>query len=199
MALGGRYLMMTHNNQPKVSIRGTGDVRDEAHRGQSMWGTSFHCLGRKIEQQKIMKILRLWRPPFNVHMQQPTKNMQAWWGGRGKGEEIRPWDGVQGVLLHCFDGERGGWENKSDVNRNYFFSWPVSWNKKNAHCPWPTPSAKGSRGWGGWFAIAMPLNQVVWVMVDCSCQQSTRTISTLRNPRQSWKQVFVSDLHNYSK
>jgi hypothetical protein len=26
-------------------------------------------------------------------------------GGRGKGEEIQLWDGVQGVLLHCFDGE----------------------------------------------------------------------------------------------
>jgi hypothetical protein len=76
--------------------------------GRACGGMPFYRLGRKIEQRKIMKILRLLWPLFNVHMQQPTKNMLAWWGGRGKGEEIRPWDGVQGVLLHCFDGERGG-------------------------------------------------------------------------------------------
>jgi len=45
LALGGRCLMMTHNNQLKVSFRGTGDVREEAHRGRSVWGDAIPSFG----------------------------------------------------------------------------------------------------------------------------------------------------------
>jgi hypothetical protein len=53
LALDGRHLMRGHNNQPKVVIDGEGGVGEETRPGRNMWGTLSHCLGCRMEKQKI--------------------------------------------------------------------------------------------------------------------------------------------------
>ena len=53
MALDGRRLMGGHNNQPKVVVDGEGGVGEEKRPGRNVWGTLSHCLGCRMERQKI--------------------------------------------------------------------------------------------------------------------------------------------------
>ena len=53
LALDGRRLMGGHNNQPKVVVDGEGGVGEEKRPGRNVWGTLSHCLGCRMERQKI--------------------------------------------------------------------------------------------------------------------------------------------------
>ena len=53
LALDGRRLLWGHNNQPKVVVNSEGGVGEETQPGRNVWGTLSHCLGRRMERQKI--------------------------------------------------------------------------------------------------------------------------------------------------
>ncbi len=53
LALDGCHLMWGHNNQPKVVVDSEGGVGEETRLGRNVWGSLSHCLGCRMERQKI--------------------------------------------------------------------------------------------------------------------------------------------------
>ena len=107
LALDGRRLMGGHNNQPKVVVDGEGGVGEETRPGgRNVWGTLSHCLGCRMERQKIKKIKihrGLRRPPIDDLLcnNQPKTGFRD--GGGYEGEVWRA-RGAGEALCHRFGG-----------------------------------------------------------------------------------------------
>ena len=106
LALDGRRLMGGHNNQPKVVVDSEGGVGEETRPGPNVWGTLSHCLGRRMEPQKIKKIKihrGLRRPPIDDLLcnNQPKTGFRD--GGGYEGEVWRA-RGAGEALCHRFGG-----------------------------------------------------------------------------------------------
>ena len=106
LALDGRSLMWGHNNQPKVVVDSEGGVGEETRPGRNVWGTLSHCLGRRMERQKIKKIkihCGLRRLPIDDLLcnNQPKT---GFCDGGGYEGEVRQARGAGEALCHRFGG-----------------------------------------------------------------------------------------------
>ncbi len=81
LAFDGRRLNNKYNNQPKVGIRGGGDIREGMRSWWNMWGGRYPIVlggksGDKIIKKKLIRC-GLRGQPTKKNKQQPTKNMLA--------------------------------------------------------------------------------------------------------------------------
>jgi hypothetical protein len=67
LALGGRHLVVRHNNQPIAGGSNGKDDGEDVRPGWSIWRGVFLISGRQIEQQKKIKYNKGLRwPLFNI-------------------------------------------------------------------------------------------------------------------------------------
>ncbi len=82
LAFDGHRLNNKYNNQPKVGIRGGGDIREGTQLWWNVWGGRYPIvLGGESGEKKIIKKKLIRRglrgQPTTKNKQQPTKNMLA--------------------------------------------------------------------------------------------------------------------------
>ncbi len=81
LAFDGHRLNNKYNNQPKVGIRGGGDIREGTRWWWNVWGGRYPIVlggksGDKIIKKKLIRC-GLWGQPTTKNKQQPTKNTLA--------------------------------------------------------------------------------------------------------------------------
>ena len=153
MALDGRRLMGGHNNQPKVVVDGEGGVGEEKRPGRNVWGTLSHCLGRRMERQKIeikKYIVALDGRRLTIYYTTTNQKQAAATEGTMKGRrDEREARGKHDTIV--FGRHYVEWRLKTKIKSLslliiFFLSPFILLSETPRHRPRPTPSAEAPGG-----------------------------------------------------